>query len=61
MAKPHRYRMEPLPGLPAGATEWSPPAPPQEKPEQGWLPFTDGGQLGPLFNHHHQEESDAPA
>jgi hypothetical protein len=60
MARPHRYRMEGHPGL-AEAREWSPPAPPQQKPEQGWLPFSDGGQLGPLFNHHHQEESDAPA
>lgn len=59
MARPHRYRMEGLPGL-AEAREWSPPAQPQAKPEQGWLPFSDGGQLGPLFNHHHQGESDAP-
>lgn len=47
--KPNRYRMEGLPGI-APAREWNPPAPPKATPEQGWLPFSDGGQLGPLFN-----------
>ena len=45
----HRYRMEGLPGL-GEAREWSPPPPPRERPQQGWLPFSDGSQLGPLFN-----------
>ena len=43
----HRYREEPIPGLPGLAKEWSPKQP---KPEttQGWLSL-DGSALGPLF------------
>jgi len=48
MTRP-RYRMEGLPGI-APAREWNPPAPPRDRPQQGWLPFSDGGQLGPLFD-----------
>lgn len=50
--KPKRYKLPPLPGLEqaAAAKEWNPDAKPQERPSQGWLPFSDGGQLGPLFN-----------
>lgn len=46
----HRYRQEPLPVPEAEPLEWSPPAQRTHKPAQGWLPFSDGGQLGPLFN-----------
>jgi hypothetical protein len=30
--------------------EWSPLVQRTEKPAQGWLPFSDGSHLGPLFN-----------
>lgn len=44
----HRYREEPIPGLPGQAKEWSPEQP---KPHtaQGWLSL-DGSALGPLFD-----------
>jgi hypothetical protein len=46
----HRYRQEPLPVDGAEPREWSPEVQRTEKPAQGWLPFSDGSQLGPLFN-----------
>ena len=46
----HRYRQEPLPVPGAEPREWSPLGPSPAKPAQGWLPFSDGSQLGPLFN-----------
>lgn len=52
MTRRPRYRLDPLPGIPeATAREWGPPA--AQRPElaqQGVLPFSDGAQLGPLFN-----------
>jgi hypothetical protein len=46
----HRYRQELLPVPGAEPREWSPLAQATAKPAQGWLPFNDGSQLGPLFN-----------
>ena len=46
----HRYRQEPLPVEGAEPREWSPLVQATAKPAQGWLPFNDGSQLGPLFN-----------
>jgi len=46
----HRYRQDPLPVEGAEPREWSPLVQATEKPAQGWLPFNDGSQLGPLFN-----------
>jgi hypothetical protein len=46
----HRYRQEPLPVEGAEPHEWSPSVQRTEKPFQGFLPFNDGSQLGPLFN-----------
>jgi len=46
----HRYRQEPLPIKGAEPREWSPLVQRTERPAQGWLPFNDGSQLGPLFN-----------
>lgn len=46
----HCYRQEPLPIPGAQPREWSPPVQRTEKPIQSWLPFSDGSQLGPLFN-----------
>jgi hypothetical protein len=56
--KRHRYRVDALPGLEeaAAAQEWSPAALPQEQPRQGWLLFSDGAQLGPLFNTSAEEQ-----
>lgn len=46
-----RYRQEPVPGLPGGqAREYDPPGlflAPQAL--QGFIPYSDGSQLGPLF------------
>jgi hypothetical protein len=47
-AKPARYRMDTLPGIPGQAREWSPQAI-EVKPAQGYL-VLDGSFLGPLFN-----------
>ena len=52
MIRPTRYRQEGIPGL-DGATprEWNPPALQLSDPaQQGLLPFSDGAQLGPLFD-----------
>ena len=46
----HRYRQEPLPVDGAEPRDWSPLVQRTEKPSQCWLPFSDGSQLGPLFN-----------
>ena len=46
----HCYRQEPLPIPGAQPREWSPPVQRTDKPAQGWLPFSDGSQLGPLFD-----------
>ena len=46
----HRYKQEPLPIDGAEPRQWSPQVERTEKPDQGWLPFSDGSQLGPLFN-----------
>ena len=52
MATPNRYRMEPLPGLEAHAEaqHWGPAPEPSPEVEQGCIPFSDGSQLGPLFD-----------
>ena len=48
---PLRYRMESLPIEGATAREWDRPTLQLSDPAaQGILPFSDGGQLGPLFN-----------
>ena len=49
MATPNRYLLEPLTGLEghAAAKHWGPAAEPSPEVEQGWLPFSDGSQLGP--------------
>lgn len=52
----HRYRQEPLPVEGGKPREWSPTVQRTEKPAQGWLPFSDGSQLGPLFNLTPQEK-----
>jgi len=51
MTNPNRYRMEPLPGLEdqAEVRHWGPAPERTSKAEQGWIPFSDGSQLGPLF------------
>ena len=46
----HRYKQDPLPIAGAEPREWSPTVQRTEKPAQGCLPFSDGSQLGPLFN-----------
>ena len=48
--KPHRYNQAALPVPGAEPVAYSPAKTPAAKPEQGWLLFNDGGQLGPLFN-----------
>jgi hypothetical protein len=49
--RPLRYRMESLPIEGATAREWDRPQLQLTDPaSQGILPFSDGGQLGPLFN-----------
>ena len=62
MGKPNRYLMEPLPGLEghAAAKQWGPAAEPCPEVEQGWLPFSDGSQLGPLFDAGQQHQVEAP-
>lgn len=52
MPQRNRYRMEPLPGLEghAPAQQWGRAVPRQQQADQGWLPFSDGSQLGPLFD-----------
>ena len=62
MGKPNRYLMEPLPGLEdhAAAKQWGPAAEPSPEVEQGWLPFSDGSQLGPLFDVGQQHQSEEP-
>jgi hypothetical protein len=48
---PLRYRLDALPIEGATAREWNPPQLQLADPAaQGVLPFSDGGQLGPLFN-----------
>jgi hypothetical protein len=46
----HRYKRLSLPIAGAEPRECSPTVQRTEKPAQGWLPFSDGSQLGPLFN-----------
>ncbi len=56
--KPTRYRLEALPIEGVTAKEWNPPQLQLADPaQQGILPFSDGGQLGPLFNTTTTEES----
>ena len=52
MATPNRYRMEPLPGLEGHAEtqQWGPAPEARTTAEQGCIPFSDGSQLGPLFD-----------
>ena len=51
MTRRTRYRLEALPIEGATAREWNPPTLQLADPAtQGVLPFSDGGQLGPLFN-----------
>ena len=62
MATPNRYRMKPLPGLEghAAAKQWGPAAGSSPEVEQGWLPFSDGSQLGPLFDAGRQHQGQEP-
>ena len=62
MATPNRYLLEPLPGLEshAAAKHWGPAAEPSPEVEQGWLPFSDGSQLGPLFDAGQQHQGEEP-
>ena len=62
MATSNRYRMEPLPGLEAHAEaqHWGPAPEASPVAEQGWLPFSDGSQLGPLFDAGEQHLGEAP-
>lgn len=62
MATPNRYRMEPLPGLEAHAEaqHWGPAPELSPGAEQGWLTFSDGSQLGPLFDAGQQHQGEAP-
>lgn len=49
--RPLRYRMDALPVEGATVREWDRPQLQLSSLEaQGVLPFSDGGQLGPLFN-----------
>ncbi len=59
MTGPNRYRMELLPGLGSHAEsqQWGPAPGARTTAEQGWLPFSDGGQLGPLFDVAAQEQA----
>jgi hypothetical protein len=51
VTRPTRYRMESLPIEGVAPREWNPPQLQLADPaQQGILPFSDGGQLGPLFN-----------
>lgn len=61
MATPNRYLLEPLPGLEshAAAKQWGPVAEASTEVEQGWLPFCDGSQLGPLFDAGQQHQGEA--
>jgi hypothetical protein len=60
MRGPSRYRMEPLPGLEAHAEtqQWGPAPEACTRTEQCCIPFSDGGQLGPLFDAAAQEQHD---
>lgn len=60
MGKPNRYLLEPLPGLEghAAAKQWGPVAGASPEVEQGWLPFSDGSQLGPLFDAGQQHQGE---
>ena len=62
MGKPNRYLMEPLPGLEghAAAKQWVPAAGGSPEVEQGWLLFSDGSQLGPLFDAGQQHQGEEP-
>ena len=62
MATPNRYLLEPLPGLEghAAAQHWGPAPEPSPEVEQGWLPFSDGSQLGPLFDAGQQHQGEEP-
>ena len=62
MATPNRYLLEPLPGLEghAAAKQWGPVAGASPEVEQGWLPFSDGSQLGPLFDAGQQHQGEEP-
>ena len=62
MGKPNRYLMEPLPGLAgnAAAKQWGPAAGGSPEVEQGWLLFSDGSQLGPLFDAGQQHQGEEP-
>lgn len=62
MGKPNRYLLEPLPGLEghAAAKQWGPVAGASLDVEQGWLPFSDGSQLGPLFDAGQQHQDEEP-
>ena len=61
MATTNRYLLEPLPGLEghAAAKQWRPVAGASPEVEQGWLPFSDGSQLGPLFDAGQQHQGEA--
>lgn len=61
MATPNSYLLEPLPGLEghAAAKHWGPAAGASPEVEQGWLPFSDGSQLGPLFDAGQQHQGEA--
>lgn len=51
MSRPTRYRLEALPIEGATARAWDPPALQlADTAQQGVLPFSDGAQLGPLFD-----------
>ena len=62
MGKPNRYLMEPLPGREghAAAKQWGPAAGGSPEVEQGWLLFSDGSQLGPLFDAGQQHQGEEP-
>jgi hypothetical protein len=62
MATPIRYLLKPLPGLEghAAAKQWGPAPEPSPEVEQGWLPFCDGSQLGPLFDAGQQHQGEEP-
>jgi hypothetical protein len=62
MAATSRYQMEPLPGLEshAAAKQWGPAAGASPEVEQCWLPFSDGSQLGPLFDAGQQHQGEEP-
>jgi hypothetical protein len=51
----HRYHQAPLQVEGAQPRDYSPRVERPAPPAQGWLPFSDGGQLGPLFNTNTEE------